>query len=70
MGATVDLAALRVGLGPDLRPELRTDFNIKVSPVSGTLRGTEEPVRRAKPSTTNRFRAIFDSATLEAEHGW
>lgn len=37
LGATVDLTALLAGLGPELRPELRTDFNAKVSPVTGTL---------------------------------
>lgn len=37
LGATVDLAALLAGLGPDLRRELRTDFNAKMSPVTGTL---------------------------------
>lgn len=37
LGATVDLAALLAGLGPDLRPELRDEFTAKVSPVTGTL---------------------------------
>lgn len=37
LGATVDVAALLVGLGPELRPELRNEFTAKVSPVTGAL---------------------------------
>lgn len=37
LGATDDVGALLAGLGPELRPQLRTDFTAKLSPVTGTL---------------------------------
>jgi hypothetical protein len=37
LGATVNVGALLAGLGDELRPQLRTDFTAKLSPVTGTL---------------------------------
>lgn len=37
LGVTVDVGALLVGLGAELRPQLRADFISNLAPVAGTL---------------------------------